>query len=79
MVMFSKDMTLNETVSLASQKAQKSLLPSGWGGSWMVSRRVDDEKGKLKRVGNKGQVGKQKEGEVIQAKARKRKSVNYLS
>ena len=39
---------------------------------------MEDEKGKLKRVGDKDQVGKQEEGKVIQAKARKRKSVNHL-
>ena len=63
--MFSEEMTLNETVSLTNQKAQKSLLSSGWDGPWMVSHKVDDEKGKLKRVGNKDQVGKQEEGKVI--------------
>ena len=44
----------------------------------MVALKVECEKGKMKRVGNKDQVGEQEEGEVIQAKARKRKSANHL-
>lgn len=37
----------------------------------MVPLKVECEKGKMKRVGNKDQVGEQGEGEAIQAKARK--------
>lgn len=57
-------MTLNKTVSLGIQKTQTSL-PAGWGGSCMVSLRVECEKGKMQRVGNKDQVGEQEEGEAI--------------
>lgn len=37
----------------------------------MVPLKVECEKGKMKRAGNKDQVGEQGEGEAIQAKARK--------
>lgn len=57
-------MTLNETIFWGIQKAQKSL-PHGWGGSWMVSLRKGCEKRKMKRLGNKDQVGEQGKREKI--------------